>query len=105
MSEKLIVLCTCPDPESASQLAEALLKQRLAACINQVSGVTSLYRWEGQIQRDQEIQLLIKTTASAYPQLELLINEVHPYELPEILAVPVTMGSQAYLNWIEDNTG
>ncbi len=101
--EALVVLCTCPDQTSAHEIATALLERRLAACVNRVAGVESLYRWEGRIEQDQEILLLIKTTAARYGALEELIIEMHPYDVPEVLAVAVDEGSARYLDWIADS--
>jgi periplasmic divalent cation tolerance protein len=101
----LIVLCTCPDGTAADAIASALLEAKLAACVNRINGVESLYRWEGSIQRDQEVLLLIKTTAVAFGQVESAISDLHPYELPEIIGVPVTQGSAPYLDWLTKSVG
>ena len=101
----LIILCTCPDQTTAERIAEAVVSERLAACVNIAPGLTSIYRWEGQIQRETELLLLIKTRQAVYPQLEARIRELHPYQVPEIIALPIQTGSATYLNWIADNTG
>ena len=101
----LIVLCTCPDGTAADAIAAALLEAGLAACVNRIDGVESLYRWEGTIQRDQEVLLLIKTTAVAFGEVEDTISDLHPYELPEIIGVPVTQGSAPYLDWLTKSIG
>lgn len=101
----LLILCTCPDQVTAERIAETLVGERLAACVNLVPGLTSVYRWEGQIQRDTELLLLIKTRAAVYPLLEARIRELHPYQTPEIIALPIQTGTAAYLDWIADNTG
>jgi periplasmic divalent cation tolerance protein len=101
----LLILCTCPDQVTAERIAETLVGERLAACVNLVPGLTSVYRWEGQIQRDTELLLLIKTRAAVYPLLEARIRELHPYQTPEIIALPIQTGAAAYLDWIADNTG
>ena len=101
----LIVLCTCPDGTAADAIASALLEAGLAACVNRIDGVESLYRWEGTIQRDQEVLLLIKTTAVAFGEVEDAISDLHPYELPEIIGVPVTQGSAPYLDWLTKSVG
>lgn len=103
-SQPLVVYCTCPDP-AAERIAETVVDERLAACVNLVPGLTSVYRWQGQIQRDAEVLLIIKTRSTVYPLLEARIRELHPYEVPEIIALPIQAGSAAYLNWIADNTG
>lgn len=100
-----IILCTCPDLATAERIAETVVGERLAACVNIVPGLTSIYRWEGQTRRDIELLLLIKTPPAAYPRLEARIRELHPYQVPEIIALPIQAGSAAYLNWIVDCTG
>ena len=99
----LLVLCTCPTRETASAIATALLEERLAACVNQLPGVKSRYRWEGRIEDDDELMLLIKTTGSHYPAVEAMIRSLHPYEVPEIIGVPLTIGSEAYFDWIRNS--
>ncbi len=84
----------------AEKIATALVEQRLAACVNIVPNLTSVYRWQGKIEKDNEILLLIKTTQQHYPSLETAIRQLHPYELPEILAVTVKEGLPDYLDWI-----
>lgn len=100
----LLVFCTCPDDATAETVAATLVSQRLAACVTRLPAATSTYRWKGEVQHDAEVLLLIKTTPTRYPALEKTLIEVHPYELPEILAVPVTTGLPAYLTWIEEST-
>lgn len=104
MTDCLLVLCTCPDRGAANAIATALLEKGLAACVNRVPGVTSMYRWEGHLNSDEEVLLLIKTTAACYPELENTIGKLHPYELPEIVGVPLTVGSADYLDWIRNST-
>jgi len=93
------VLCTCPDEAVAARIGTALVAQGLAACVNRVAGVRSLYRWDGQLQDDAEVLLVIKTTAGRYGEVEGLIAGQHPYALPEVLALPVVAGSARYLDW------
>lgn len=100
----LIVLCTCPSRSTAAVIATALLEERIAACVNHVYGIKSMYRWEGRVEEDDEVLLLIKTTRVMYPQVEATIGKLHPYELPEIIGVPLAAGSDAYLNWIKSST-
>ena len=100
--ESLIVLCTCPDEETADRLAGSLVEEGLAACVNVIPAVASTYRWQGKLQRDREVLLLIKTTSAAYERLEARIRELHPYELPESVAVPIVRGSRAYLAWLQE---
>lgn len=101
----LIILCTCSDSATAERIAETVVGERLAACVNIVPGLTSIYRWENQMQRDTELLLLIKTRQTVYPQLEARIRELHPYQIPEIIALPIQTGSAAYLDWIADSMG
>ena len=100
----LLTLCTCPDRETAEQIANALVDQGLAACINLMPQITSIYKWEGKRERSDEILLLIKTSRERYSDLERAILSLHPYELPEIIAVPVERGLAGYLNWVEKCT-
>ena len=95
----LLCLSTCPDADSARRIADALVDARLAACVSVVPGVLSTYRWQGAIERGEEVLLLIKTTHDALPALQARLPELHPYELPELLAVEAA-GSPAYLQWI-----
>jgi len=101
----LLVLTNLPDRAVAERLADSLIEQRLAACVNILSPCRSVYRWQGALQHDEEHPLLIKTTAGRYPALEAAIRAVHPYELPEIIAVPVEGGLRAYLDWVAAETG
>ncbi len=102
--DALLVFCTCPNRESAEQIAGRLLERGLAACVTISSPVTSLYIWEGERESAEEIQLLIKTTRECYDALEQAIFSLHPYELPEIIAVSVDWGFSRYLNWVEQCT-
>lgn len=100
----LLCLCSCPDATSAEQLAGALVGERLAACINIVPGLRSVFRWQGSVQRESEVLLLIKTTRSRYPALQARLPQLHPYELPELLAVESVFGLPAYLQWVAEST-
>lgn len=100
MSYRLI-LNTCPDQPVAQKLARLLLEQNLAACVNIVPGLTSVYRWQGQIESASECLLLIKTSADRYSAVEACLRLHHPYELPEIIAVPIDQGLTDYLHWID----
>lgn len=99
-----IVYCTCPDLAAAQTIADSLVDEGLAACVSILPGVHSTYRWQGQRESAQEVLLMIKTTTAAYQQLETRVLRLHPYELPELIAVPITQGLAAYLAWIDDNT-
>ncbi len=96
----LVVFCSCPDVQSAGLLADTLVEERLAACVTRLPGVTSVYRWEGALQRDAEVLLIIKTTAERLANLSARIESLHPYEVPEVIAIPVTGGSERYLGWV-----
>ncbi|MFT3752558.1 MAG: divalent-cation tolerance protein CutA [Paludibacter sp.] len=104
MTDLLLALTTCPDADTAERIAEALVADGLAACVNQLPGVRSIYMWQGRIQRDQEVLLLIKTTQNQLATLAERLKRLHPYELPELIAVPVTGGSAPYLDWLRQNT-
>jgi periplasmic divalent cation tolerance protein len=103
-SEALVVLCTCPDDVAGTRIATALIEGGHAACVNRVPGVRSMYRWDGRVQDDAEVLLVIKTTAARLAGVESLIRAQHPYELPEVLALPVAGGSAEYLAWIGQAT-
>ena len=103
-SETLLVLTTLPEREAALKLARAIVDKRLAACVNILSGCTSVYRWEDNVEHAEEVPLLIKTRASRYAELEAAIRSLHPYELPEIIAVPVVQGLADYLGWVAEET-
>jgi periplasmic divalent cation tolerance protein len=92
-----------PDETTAGQIANALVSEKLAACVNIVPSVVSVYRWKDAVEHGQELLLLIKTSASVWPLLETRILELHPYELPEIIAVPIHSGQTDYIQWIKNN--
>jgi len=100
MPEPLICLCTCPDGETAQRLAGLLVEARLAACVNIVPGLTSVYRWQGAVESAQETLLVIKTERAQYAALEATLHREHPYELPEVVAVSIAAGSSRYLEWL-----
>ena len=99
-SDVRVVFCTAPDGEVAERLARALLEARLAACVNLLSPVRSLYRWQGAVKDDSEVLLVIKTHRDRCAELSARIEELHPYELPEVVALPAVGGSTAYLEWV-----
>jgi periplasmic divalent cation tolerance protein len=98
--ETLVVLCACPNEETARGIAETLVQEHLAACVNRMAGVRSTYRWQGRIEDEPEVLLLIKTVRRRFEALELRLKALHPYDLPEIIALPVTAGSAQYLTWV-----
>ena len=104
MVDTLMVLTTMPDAESAERLASRLVEAGLAACVNVGPEVVSVYSWKGEMQRGSEVQLTIKTVAARYNELEEALTRSHPYEVPEILAVPVANGLPAYLDWVKQCT-
>ena len=96
-----IILCTCPDKDTAEKLAHLLVTGKLAACVNILPDITSIYLWQEQIESAQEHLLLIKANKSCYQAIEKAIGDNHPYELPEIIAVPIENGLPEYLHWID----
>ncbi|MCX7600877.1 MAG: divalent-cation tolerance protein CutA [Meiothermus sp.] len=100
----LVVLCTVPDAPTGQKLARTLVQEGLAACVNLLPGLTSVYRWQGEVQENPELLLLCKTRQERYPALEHRIRELHPYQVPEIVALRIEAGSQSYLDWIGQNT-
>ncbi len=96
----ILALTTCPDEASAQAVATALVREQLAACVNRVGGLRSTYIWDGRLQDQGEIQLIIKTTAARLDELQARLQALHPYELPELLAVAVAGGNERYLDWV-----
>ncbi len=104
MPDHLVVLITAASEEQARQIAAALLEQKLAACVNLVP-VTSLFRWEGRIQDEREVLLIVKTTAQATrSRLITAVKALHSYSVPEIIGLPIVIGAEDYLRWIDDET-
>lgn len=101
----LLVLCTCPDRPAAERIANAVVGEGLAACVNILPEITSVYRWEGSLQCDAERLLIIKTRSDVYPPLETRIRALHPYQVPEVIALPIERGSSAYLGWLDGCLG
>lgn len=100
----LVVITTLPDEEAARKLAASLVGERLAACVNVLAGCTSIYRWKGAVEEAQEVPVLIKTNYERYPALEAAIRRLHPYEVPEIIALRVVDGLPEYLAWVAAET-
>ena len=100
----LVCFCTCPDADSATRLADALVGERLAACVSVVPGLRSVYRWQGAIERSDESLLLIKTSRDRLDLLTTRVRDLHPYELPEVVAVEVAGGLSTYLDWVAEAT-
>lgn len=104
LPETLLVLTNCPDEETANAIALAVVEAGLAACVNILPRAQSIYRWQGKVESATEIPLLIKSTAALYPALQAAIAQRHPYDVPEIIALPITRGLPAYLNWVAAET-
>jgi periplasmic divalent cation tolerance protein len=96
----LLVLITAPSADEGARLGRALVEERLAACVNIVPGLRSIYRWEGEMQDDAEALLIVKSSPALFEALEARVRELHPYEVPEVLAIPVAAGSAPYLRWL-----
>lgn len=105
MSEHIVVFCTVGQAQDASALALALVERRLVACVNVLSGVTSIYRWRGKVERDEERLLVMKTRADHFEELRAAIVAWHSYEVPEIVALPLVAGHAPYLAWIDESVG
>lgn len=101
-SDVFVILSTLP-PDHADRIAEALVGERLVACVN-LTGVRSIYRWEGAVQRDEEVLAIIKTTRERIEAVKARLRELHPYQVPELLALPVADGLPAYLDWVRTET-
>ncbi len=104
MSDPIVVLVTCGSEEEALKIANALVEEHLAACVNLVAPIRSIYRWEGKIWDEKEWLLIIKTQKQRFEELEKKVKSLHSYSVPEIISLPITEGSSAYLNWIRENT-
>lgn len=104
MSEALIVLTNCPDDAVADRIARALVENGLAACVNRLAPVASIYRWRGAVERAAETPLLVKTTRARYTEVEQAIRALHPYEVPEIVALEIEAGFAPYLRWLAEAT-
>ena len=102
--EPLLVLTNLPDAASAQKIANALIESRAAACVNVLAQCRSTYRWQGQVETAAEIPLLIKTTVANYPLVEQIVRAQHPYAVPELIAIPITYGLPAYLDWLATET-
>ena len=104
MTDALLVFTTLPSADKAAELGKVLVEERLAACANLIPAVRSIYRWQGKLQDENEVLMLLKTRAENLERLKLRILELHPYEVPEVLAVPVEAGYQPYLEWLAGET-
>jgi periplasmic divalent cation tolerance protein len=105
LTDAMLVLTTLPNADAAGEMAKSLVEEKLAACANIFPAVRSLYRWQGKIQDENEVLVLLKTRQEHFERLKSRILELHPYEVPEVLAIPVEQGYQAYLEWLARETG
>ncbi len=104
MSEAIIVMVTCASSPEAEKLANQLLKERLVACVNIAGRIRSLFHWEGTVARESESLLLMKTTRERWDDLSRRVKELHPYEVPEVIAMPIMVGNPDYLDWVREVT-
>jgi len=104
MAEELLVLTTVPDEETAEKISHHLVENRLAACVTRTAACNSVYWWQGKITKDNEHILFIKTQVKRYPELEKALVSIHPYEVPEVIAIPLIQGFGKYLNWLNTET-
>lgn len=102
---EIVVFITTHDEKEAATLARALIEARLAACVNIINGIRSIYRWQGKVEENAEVLMIVKTRQDLFDPLAERVRELHSYDVPEIIAVPVTRGSEAYLRWINNSTG
>jgi periplasmic divalent cation tolerance protein len=100
-TETIIVFVTVPGPREGSRISKAILTSRLAACVNVIPGIQSMYQWKGRIVREKEAMLIIKTTRVGYRKLEQKIKLLHPYKVPEVIAIPIICGSSQYIEWVK----
>jgi periplasmic divalent cation tolerance protein len=105
MTDKIVVLTTCETEEQAATLARKLIEERVAACVNILPGVRSVYRWKGAVEDASEVMLLIKSRRDMFAALRAVIEKSHTYEVPEVIALPVVEGSESYLSWLDRELG
>ena len=103
MSERLLALSTVAGAEDAERIARAVVERGLAACVNVLPGVVSIYRWKGSVEREEERMLVLKTTADRFEALRQAIVELHPYQVPELIALPIAAGHEPYLAWLDES--
>jgi len=104
MTEAIVILSTVPDAEKAAEIARALVEDHLAACVNIVPGLRSIYRWEGKLADDAEVLCIIKTARDRFDQVAARIKSLHPYSVPEVIALPIIKGFEPYLDWVRKST-
>lgn len=103
MDDFITVFCTCPNEKVADDIGTQVISNSLAGCVNILPNVTSIYRWQGKIEKEKEYLLVLKTTKNCYPSLEKLIIKLHPYQVPEIIALSINYASLEYLEWLKQN--
>jgi periplasmic divalent cation tolerance protein len=103
MTDKIVVLSTCANEADAGRVGRALVEARLAACVSVIPGLRSYYKWQGALETSDEVLLLIKSSRELFPQIKVEMEKIHPYEIPEILAIPVVEGAENYLDWMSAN--
>ena len=101
----VLATTTTATAEDAGKIAAALVEERLAACVQIVEPITSVYRWQGRVEEEKEVLLLIKSARDLVPRIAELLDRIHPYEVPELIATPIEEGSSVYLSWLEENLG
>jgi periplasmic divalent cation tolerance protein len=102
--EALVVYITAPSEEEAAKIAKALVKERLAACVNIIKDIRSIYSWQGKIEDERELLMIVKTRTELFSSLKIRVKELHPYSVPEIIVLPVVDGSEEYLAWLRETT-
>ncbi|HLM98300.1 MAG TPA: divalent-cation tolerance protein CutA [Bryobacteraceae bacterium] len=105
MTDKIVVFSTASSAEEAEKIARGLVNERLAACVNLVPAIRSIYRWQGKIEDSQEVLLIIKSSRERFDALRTLLEKLHSYEVPEVIAMPVVDGARNYLNWMDGELG
>ena len=105
MTDNIVILSTCANAEDAERIARVLVEARVAACVNVLPGVRSFYRWEGEVEDEAEFLLVIKSSRAHFDALRSTLEKAHPYEVPEIIALPIIAGAPNYLNWLQASLG
>ena len=103
--DAIVVYITSPNEDEAARIAKAIVDERLAGCVNIVKGIRSIYSWQGKIEDDSEVLMIVKTQKHLFERLKMRVKELHSYTVPEIIALPVVEGSEDYLNWLKEATG
>lgn len=104
MTGEIIIFITVSNPEEASKIARALVEERLSACVNIIKGIRSIYRWQGEIEDEEEALLIVKTRGELFEEVENRVRELHSYTVPEVISIPILKGSEPYLSWLREST-